>query len=84
MTLEEVTQFVEAKEAGKRSASRLLDTHSIAATSSYKKTKQPKDKNKTCSYCGKKATADMHQVVPVKQNVLPLVTSVDIATRTTT
>lgn len=43
MTLEEVTQFVEAKEAGKRSASRLLDTHSIAATSSYKKTKQPKD-----------------------------------------
>lgn len=54
MTLEEVTQFVEAKEAGKRSASRLLDTHSIAATSSYKKTKQPKDKNETCSYCGKK------------------------------
>lgn len=32
----------------------------------------------------KKATADMHQVVPVKQNVLPLVTSVDIATKTTT
>lgn len=54
MTLEEVTQFVEAKEAGKRSASRLLDTHSIAATSSYKKTKQPKDKNEKCSYCGKK------------------------------
>lgn len=27
MTLEEVTQFVEAKEAEKRSASRLLDTH---------------------------------------------------------
>lgn len=49
MTLEEVTQFVEAKEAGKRSASRLLDTHSIAATSSYKKTKQPKD-----MLCGKK------------------------------
>lgn len=54
MTLEEVTQFVEAKEARKRSASRLLDTHSIAATSSYKKTKQQKDKNETCSYCGKK------------------------------
>lgn len=84
MTLKEVTQFVAAKEAGKRSASRHLDTHSIAATSSYKKTKQPKDKNETCFYCGKKATADMHQVVPVKQNVLPLVTSVDIEKRTTT
>lgn len=54
MTLERVSQFVEAKEAGKRSASRLLDTHSIVATSSYKKTKQPKDKHKTCSYCRKK------------------------------
>ncbi|XP_062586740.1 uncharacterized protein LOC134248350 [Saccostrea cucullata] len=56
MTLEEVTQFMEAKEAGKRSASRLLDTNAAATTSCYKRTKQIalKDKNETCSYCGKK------------------------------
>ena len=57
MTLEEVAQFIEAKEAGKRSASRLLDSHAAeAASSSYKKTKQTalKDKNDNCSYCGKK------------------------------
>ncbi|XP_061178429.1 uncharacterized protein LOC133187074 [Saccostrea echinata] len=57
MTLEEVTQFVEAKEAGKRSASRLLDSHAVeAAKSSYKRTKQTslKDQNETCSYCGKR------------------------------
>ena len=40
MKLEEVFQFVEAKEAGKRSASRLLDSHAAeAAHSSYKKVK---------------------------------------------
>ena len=40
MTLEEVFKFVEAKESGKRSASRLLDTHTHgaeAASSSYKR-----------------------------------------------
>ena len=36
MTLEEVFQFVEAKEAGKRSASRLIDSHSVEAASIYK------------------------------------------------
>ncbi|VDH93756.1 Hypothetical predicted protein [Mytilus galloprovincialis] len=36
MTLEEVTQFVEAKDSGKRSASRLLDSQTVqAASSSY-------------------------------------------------
>lgn len=60
MSLEEVFQFVEAKEAGKRSASRLLDSHPVdAATSSYKRNKKeqiPKDVHKTepCGYCGKK------------------------------
>ena len=38
MTLEEVFKFVEAKESGKRSASKLLDTHSLdAASSAYRK-----------------------------------------------
>ena len=57
MTLEEVIQFVEAKESGKRSASRLIDSHAAEATSgAYRKTKQVtlKDKNEVCSYCGKK------------------------------
>ena len=57
MSLEEVSQFIEAKEEGKRPASRLLDSHAAeAASSSYQKTKQNavKDKNDTCSYCGKK------------------------------
>ena len=57
MTLEEVTQFVEAKDSGKRSASLLLDSQVVqAASSSYKKAKQTavRDKNEICSYCGKK------------------------------
>ena len=52
MTLEDVFQFIEAKEAGKRSASRLLDSHAVeaaaastqsmeaAANSTYKTAKQ--------------------------------------------
>ena len=54
MTLEEVFQFVEAKEAGKRSASRLLDRESVNVASTYKKTKQASNKVDTelCSYCG--------------------------------
>ncbi|CAC5390777.1 unnamed protein product [Mytilus coruscus] len=57
MTLEEVTQFVEAKDSWKRSASRLLDSLMVeAVSSSYKKAKQTavRDKNEVCSYCGKK------------------------------
>ena len=57
MTLEEVTQFVEAKDSGIRSASRLLDSQVVqAASSSYKKAKQTavRDKNEICSYCSKK------------------------------
>ena len=55
MTLEDDFQFVEAKEAGKRSASRLLDTHSVEEANSYKKTKQVtvKESQELCSYCGK-------------------------------
>ncbi|ESO87468.1 hypothetical protein LOTGIDRAFT_166622 [Lottia gigantea] len=57
MTLEEVFKFVEAQEAGKRSASHLIDSHitEAASSSTYKKTKQKnvKDKPDLCSYCGK-------------------------------
>ncbi len=61
MSLEEVFQFVEAKESGKRSASRLLDSHPVeAASSTYRKNKTDKpafkdnSKLEQCSYCGKR------------------------------
>ena len=58
MNLEEVIQFVEAKESGKRSASRLIDSHNtVAASSSYRKSKQPDSKPQArdpCGYCGKR------------------------------
>ena len=68
MTIEKVFQFVEAKEPGKRSASRLLDSHGAEAASAYRrdkataqKTNQRKDNNphrpdksEICTYCGKK------------------------------
>ena len=48
MTLEEVFKFVEAKEAGKRSASKLLDTHGAeAASSSYRRNKSANRVNNT-------------------------------------
>ena len=62
MSLEEVFQFVEAKESGKHSASKLLDTQSsnvyaVAYTSEYKKSNKvqltgPKQTNTVCGYCG--------------------------------
>ncbi|KAK3704765.1 hypothetical protein QZH41_000934 [Actinostola sp. cb2023] len=53
MTLEEVLQFVEAKESGKRSAGRLLQTQGAeAARSQYRSTKQMELKNHTgCQSC---------------------------------
>ncbi|KAK2564365.1 hypothetical protein P5673_011790 [Acropora cervicornis] len=70
MSLEEVFQFVEAKEAGKRSAGRLLQSQGAEAIrSQYRKTRQeevkqntvradpPKDKNELCSYCGQLESA---------------------------
>ena len=62
MMLEQVLRFVEAKEAGKRSASRLLVPQATDAVtgSSYRKQKRTpakatplKDQN-TCTYCGTK------------------------------
>ena len=67
MSLEEVFQFVEAKEAGKRSAGRLLHTQGVEdARSHYRKTKQAevrhnagtanpqKNKHESWSYCGQR------------------------------
>ncbi|XP_046864810.1 uncharacterized protein LOC124459404 [Xenia sp. Carnegie-2017] len=61
MTLEEAFLFIEAKEAGRRSATHLLNSQSIDATrSQYRRGKQDNmtqgvQTNKTgpCSYCGK-------------------------------
>ena len=60
MTLEQVLRFVEAKEAGKRSASRLLLPQATDAVtgSSYRRQKRPSAKGPppkdqdTCTYCG--------------------------------
>lgn len=67
MTLEEALRYVEAKESGKRSASRLLGhttTSAAAASSSYRQQHKQRDINKVndsnpypsapCSHCGKK------------------------------
>ena len=62
MTFEEVLRFIEAKDAGKRSASRLIDTHGAeAAKSSYTRNKrmeriqhEPRAGSSPCTFCGKK------------------------------
>ena len=61
MTLEEVFQFIKGKEAGKRSAGRLLETQGADATrSQYRRWKQEElktrrmDNNELCSYCSKR------------------------------
>ena len=62
MTLEEVFQFIEAKEAGKQSAGHLIDSQGLdAARSSYRRAKSADTKlprrqdhmNEQCTYCGK-------------------------------
>ena len=68
MSLEEMLSFIEAKESGKRSASRLLDAQGAnAMNSAYRRSKMQESKgkqphfkggqmerqlNSTCSYCG--------------------------------
>ena len=57
MTLEQVLRFVEAKEAGRRSASRLLlpqATDAVAGSSYRKQKKTPPKDQETCTYCGTK------------------------------
>ena len=61
MSLEEVFQFIEAKEAGKRSANHLSQSQGVdAAHSQYRCAKQDEiklrkagDNNELCSYCNK-------------------------------
>ena len=63
ITLEQVFKFVEAKEAGRRSASKLMDSQGAeSASSSYRRNKnadplkvdKPKvETREVCSYCGK-------------------------------
>ncbi|CAE1306768.1 unnamed protein product [Acanthosepion pharaonis] len=70
MSLEKIFQFIEAKEAGKRSASRLLNTFSVeAARSSYQRTKHPLDEDKQgpCSYCGKRGHS-MKSATRIRRN----------------
>ena len=54
MTLEQVLRFVEAKEAGRLSASRLLLTDAVAESSYRKQKKTPPKDQETCTYCGTK------------------------------
>ena len=62
MSLEEVFQFIEAKEAGKRSAGRLSQSQGVdAANSQYRRAKQDEikhrkdgDTTEPCSYCNKR------------------------------
>ena len=62
MTLGEVFQFIEAKEAGKTSAGRLPENQGAdAARNQYRRSKQEElknrkfdKKNELCSYCGKR------------------------------
>ena len=54
MTLQQVLQFVEAKEAGKQSSALITSSLSSAAAtkSTYQKQKRSVDQAATCSYCG--------------------------------
>jgi len=95
MSLEDMLQFVEAKESGKRSASRLLDPPSVSATSSsYRRSKQHEMKGKQpdisdrtpviCSYCGAKAMAVEHRFTPGGKNVQHMTTHTHTVVRSTT
>ncbi|XP_066910175.1 uncharacterized protein [Clytia hemisphaerica] len=53
MSLEEVLQFVEKKEAGRRSANKLHDSQA-AGISQYKRNQREQVKEGSCNYCGKK------------------------------
>ena len=59
MSLEETFQFVEVRESGKLSASRLVNPHSTNAASSYRNVRRQQadkdlDKTDPCGYCGRK------------------------------
>lgn len=73
MTLEEVIQFIEAKESRKRSASRLLDTHATEAAKSYRKSKR---EEMECCY--------MHLLASDEADVQHIAISVNNAEKNTT
>ncbi|CAC5393222.1 unnamed protein product [Mytilus coruscus] len=78
-----ITQFVEAKDSGKRSASTLLDSQmDQAAIRSYKKAKQTamRDNMKFVHIVANRNTAKVHQLVSVNQIALHIAISVETAT----
>ena len=80
MSLNEVVHFVEAKEAGKRSANKLLENQATgnAIRSSYRKNRssiptKPSDHDQNshlCSYCGKKGHGE-RQSAQKRKNTCP-------------
>ena len=96
MTLEQALKYIEAKEAGKRSASQLSIPQSTDAMgSSYQRQRrpqpppqpqsqpqsQPRPNNEPCSYCG---TIRMHPPRSGAKSALPSVPSVTPVIETTT
>ena len=55
--LEEVIQFVESKESGKRSAKRLLDSHAVGAISRYNRSKKDEIKANNSTQFARRAAA---------------------------
>ena len=92
MTLEQVLRFVKAKEAGKRSASRLLLPQATDAVtgSSYRRQKKPSAKGsppkiKTAARTvGPEGTEEAPQQESGELNAQPLVPSATVVTKTTT
>ncbi|GFN97949.1 hypothetical protein PoB_002445500 [Plakobranchus ocellatus] len=71
MTLEEALRNVEAKESGKRSATRLAEgvSSGVAAASSYKRQDRlrlEQDRTTTCSYCGRHGHSSSRQELTKK------------------
>ena len=92
ITLEQILRFVEAKEAGKRSASRLLLPQATDAVtgSSYRRQKRPSAKaphqriRTPAHTVGPEGTEETPQRGSGERNVQPLVPSATVATNTTT
>ena len=80
--MEEVIQFVESKEPGKRSAKRLLDSHAVGAISRYNRSK--KDEIKACHYCGKGVMTSVRCHRSEQLNVQHTDMSANTATNATT
>ena len=95
MTLEDFSLFVEAKEAGKRSASRLLLSKGADAThsSTYHRDKRAaltsgadneRKTSETCAYCGKKGHGRSAPLPSGGNHVLPTTTLASTSTGGTT